>query len=88
MPESEHMNPDQPPLTELFSKPDCQACIATQRKLNEYGIPYIKWDVTVNEHARERVRDLGYSSLPVVLAPDGTSWTGLHLGKIKALRDE
>ncbi len=82
------MTPDMPPLTELFTKPDCVQCDATKKKLNEYRIPYITHDVTKDENARERVLTLGYRSAPVVIAPDGTSWSGLHLGRIKALRDE
>ena len=81
------MNPDQP-ITELFTQPNCQPCKQVERKLNEYSIPYIVHDITRDENARERVLALGYTQTPVVLASDGTSFSGLHLGKLRALRNE
>ena len=87
MPESNPMNPDQP-ITELFTQPGCQPCKAVERKLVQYSIPYIVHDISTDENARERVRALGYTQTPVVLAPDGTSFSGLHLGKIRSLRDD
>ena len=80
------MNPDQP-ITELFTQPGCMPCKAVERKLVQYGIPYVVHDISTDENARERVRALGYTQTPVVLASDGTSFSGLHLGKIKALKD-
>ena len=81
------MTPDQP-ITELFTQPGCMPCKAVERKLNEYGIPYIVHDITRDGNARERVQALGYTQTPVVIAPDGSSFSGLHLGKLRALRDE
>ena len=80
------MNPDQP-ITELFTQPGSMPCKAVERKLVQYSIPYIVHDITRDENARERVQALGYTQTPVVLAPDGTSFHGLHPGKIKALKD-
>ena len=54
----------------------------------QYSIPYIVHDISRDENARERVRALGYTQTPVVLASDGTSFSGLHLGKIRSLRDD
>ena len=81
------MNPDQP-ITELFTQPGCMPCKAVERKLNQYGIPYITHNISTDDNARERVKALGYTQTPVVLASDGTSFSGLHLGKIRALRDD
>ena len=81
------MNPDQP-ITELFTQPGCQPCKAVEQKLAQYSIPYVVHDISRDENARERVLALGYTQTPVVLAPDGRSFSGLHSGKIKALRDE
>ena len=86
--ESSSRGADSPALTELFSQPNCQACKAVERKLAQYGIPYIVHDISTDDNARERVKALGYTQTPVVLASDGTSFSGLHLGKIRALRDD
>ena len=83
----EAMNPDQP-ITELFAQPGCMPCKAVERKLVQYSIPYIIHDISTDENARERVKALGYTQTPVIIAPDGTSFSGLHLGKIRALRDD
>ena len=76
------------PITELFTQPGCMPCKAVERKLVQYGIPYITHDISRDENARERVKALGYTQTPVVIGPDGRSFSGLHLGKIKALRDD
>ncbi len=73
---------------EVVPQPGCQPCKAVERKLNQYGIPYIIHDISTDENARERVKALGYTQTPVVLASDGTSFSGLHLGKIRALKDD
>lgn len=79
---------DAQPLTELFSQPNCQPCKAVERQLIKHNIPYIKHDVTTDENAYQRVIDMGYTSTPVTLAPDGTSFAGVHLGKIRALKGD
>ena len=81
------MNPDQP-ITELFTQPNCQHCKQVGRKLVQYGIPYVVHDISIDENARERVRALGYTQTPIIIAPDGTSFSDLHLGKIRSLRDD
>ena len=81
------MNPDQP-ITELFAQPGCMPCKAVERKLVQYGIPYIIHDISTDENARERVKALGYTQTPVIISPDGSSFSGLHPAKIKALRDD
>ena len=60
------MNPDQP-ITELFTHPNCQPCKAVERKLNQYGIPYVVHDISIDENARERVRALGYTDRKIVV---------------------
>ena len=86
-PKAAPVNPYQP-ITELFTQPGCMPCKAVERKLAQYGIPYIIHDISRDESARERVQALGYTQTPVVIAPDGSSFSGLHLGKIRALRDD
>ena len=61
---------------------------SVERKLVQYGIPYIVHDISIDENARERVLALGYTQTPIIIAPDGTSFSGLHLGKIRSLRDD
>ena len=81
------MNPDQP-ITELFTQPGSMARKAVEQKLAQYGIPYVVHDISTDENARERVLALGYTQTPIIIAPDGSSFSGLHLGKIRSLRDD
>lgn len=79
----EQIHPDAPNVV-LYSKPRCGQCIATAKALTMRGIPFVKIDVTEDDNAAARVRDLGYQSLPVVTAGD-MHWSGFQLTKIDQL---
>lgn len=68
--------------TLVLTKPRCVQCDATFRAMNALGIPYEKEDI---EDTPERATALGYLSVPVVIAPDGSHWGGYQPAKIKAL---
>lgn len=53
----------------LYSKPGCVQCISTERALTANQIDYRKIDVTESAQAEARVRELGYSALPVMDIP-------------------
>lgn len=76
------------PVTELFSKPGCYPCKSVEARLIKYGIPYIKHDITQDADAYDRVRQLGYSGVPVIIQPDGESFHGYQPARIKALLDD
>ncbi|MFE2994148.1 glutaredoxin family protein [Nocardia sp. NPDC059246] len=69
------------PKVVLYSKPGCGQCFATSKALLARGIPFVKRDVSTDENAAERVRNLGYQSLPVIVAGD-MHWSGFQLTKI------
>ncbi|MFE3229314.1 glutaredoxin family protein [Nocardia sp. NPDC059228] len=79
----EQIHPDAPNVT-LYSKPNCGQCVATAKALTARGVPFVKLDVAADENAANRVRDLGYQSLPVIVAGD-MHWSGFQLTKIDQL---
>ncbi|MGW3545871.1 glutaredoxin family protein [Nocardia niigatensis] len=79
----EQIHPDAPSVT-LYSKPNCGQCVATAKALAARGVPFVKIDVTTDENAANRVRSLGYQSLPVLVAGD-MHWSGFQLSKVDQL---
>lgn len=80
---SEPIHPDAPKVI-LYTKPACGRCVATAKAFDNRGIEFVKLDVSEDENAALRVRDLGYLSLPVVVAGD-MHWSGFDLVKIEQL---
>lgn len=72
----------------LYSAPGCAACAGTERFLTYHGIEFEKVDISENDEARQKVKSLGYSSMPVVYYNESTHWSGLKLGEIKKLAVE
>ena len=51
----------------IYTKPNCQPCRMTKRKLDAAGIYYTEVDVTADETALGYIKDtLGYTGAPVV----------------------
>jgi glutaredoxin-like protein NrdH len=63
-----------PPVT-VYTQPGCYQCKATGRYLKDNNIPFRFVDVTEDEGAYNHIKDLGYSSVPVV-ASGFDHWSG------------
>lgn len=80
-------------IVTVYGKPGCGACTATRFALKKAKIPHTYIDVSApgEDLARAQLKEMGYSSVPVVVAVIGPrenqsqSWTGFHPDKIKAL---
>lgn len=68
----------------VYSKPGCQQCVQTAKKLDAMKIPYYYVDVTQDDTARTVVEHLGYRQLPVVLVGD-MHWSGLRPDRLNNL---
>lgn len=68
----------------VYSKPGCVQCQATMRKLDKRGAAYEVRDVTQDERAYQRVRELGYQQVPVVEAGE-QHWSGFRPDRIAGL---
>lgn len=62
----------------IYTKPGCVQCVATKRKATEKNVPHQMVDVTEDDAAMEAVKSLGYLQVPVVVAPDGSHWSGFR----------
>lgn len=60
----------------VYSKPGCQQCNAVERWLKSKKFHYKKIDVTEYPEAEQKVRDLGYQQVPVVIVPFDYETTG------------
>lgn len=74
----------------VFTKPACVQCNATYRKLTQLGIPFESVDVSVDEAALNKIKDLGYLAAPVVLVNEGGEdeqhWSGYRPDLIEPLK--
>ncbi|GAA4671909.1 glutaredoxin-like protein NrdH [Frondihabitans cladoniiphilus] len=68
----------------VYSKPSCVQCTATYRALDNKGIEYEVFDVSVDEKALETVKALGYLQAPVIVT-DEDHWSGFRPDKIAGL---
>lgn len=68
----------------LYSLPACVQCETTKRYLNKNGIEFTEINMSEDQTALEKVRELGYTQAPVVVAGD-TSWSGFRLDSLKKL---
>lgn len=71
------------PIT-VYSKPACVQCTATTRALERQGIDFNVVDISTDAAAYEKVRNLGYMQVPVVIAGD-THWAGFRPDMISTL---
>lgn len=69
----------------VYSKPNCAQCIATQKFLDNKGLEYKKVDVSEDTEAFNKVKNLGYQSLPVVEVSNDLHWSGFRPDKISTI---
>ncbi|MFO8069252.1 MAG: glutaredoxin-like protein NrdH [Alkalibacterium sp.] len=62
----------------VYSKPNCMQCQFTKKYLENKGIPFEVKDIEQNEKAIDEVRQLGFSSLPVVIAEGIEAFNGFR----------
>lgn len=61
---------------EVFCRTGCGKCSAVRRWLAGLGHPVRMHDVTRDPEAAERLAELGFTTLPVLLTPDGRAAAG------------
>lgn len=71
---------------ELYTKNNCPGCAMTKKQLTALGIQYAETNVETDTGALEKVKDLGFNTVPVVLDREtGDIWSGFRPDKIKNL---
>ena len=72
-------------MVTVYSKPSCPQCNMTYRVLDAERIDYEVLDVTQDDEAYQKVKDLGYLQAPVVVT-DKDHWSGFRPDLIKAIK--
>ena len=69
----------------VYTKPNCDQCDATKRRLDKHGLQYRIVDITEDFVTSE----LGYLQAPVVVVDrsdgDREDWSGFRIGRLDAL---
>ena len=68
----------------VYSKPACGQCTATYRALESKGIEYTVIDLSQDDEAMARIKELGYLQAPVVVTKT-EHWGGFRPDKIGEL---
>lgn len=59
----------------IYTSPTCMPCRSTKKWLTKKGIKFNDVDITQSPDAVDKIRELGYSAVPVIVADD-THWQG------------
>ena len=70
----------------VYTLPNCVQCDMTKKTLDKNHITYKTIDLSTDNEALQKIRDLGYQQAPVVIAGE-KHWSGFKLDKIKALHE-
>ena len=71
-------------MTTVYTKPACVQCDMTKRYLDKAGVAYETVDITENPDALDMILNMGFSSAPVVMSPEG-NWAGFQPDKLSQL---
>lgn len=71
-------------MVTVYTLPSCVQCDSTKRLLTKNEIQYQEVDLSLDLDALDMVRELGYSSAPVVVAGDD-HWSGFRPDKLATL---
>ncbi|MFC9761666.1 glutaredoxin family protein [Rhodococcus jostii] len=52
----------------LFSRRNCQPCMAVERRLIKNGTPYVKLDVSEDADAAAKLKQWGFTAVPVLVS--------------------
>lgn len=72
-------------MVTVFTKSNCQPCRLTKMALERKNIPFVEKRVDEDPEALAEIKQLGYLQVPVVVTPDGESWSGLNPDRINSL---
>jgi len=71
----------------VYGTAQCMPCRSTKRHLDKINIEYSFVDVSQDPSGHETITALGYQTVPVVIAPDGTHFQGFQPDRLNALKE-
>lgn len=72
-------------MIKVYSKPNCMQCAFTKKFLTENGLQFEERDVFESEKFKDEVVELGFTSLPVVVADGHEPFSGYRPDKLDEL---
>lgn len=71
-------------MVTVYTLPACVQCDSTKKFLKRNLIEYTEIDMTQDEAALERIREMGFTQAPVVEF-DGETWSGFRFDKLNQI---
>lgn len=65
-------------MVTVLSKNQCIQCDMTKRELKKRGVEFEEKRMDLDDSLLEQAKEMGYLQAPVVIAPDGISWSGFR----------
>lgn len=72
-------------MVTVYSKPNCTQCNFTKRFLTDKQIAFQVKDITESDEALNEVKEMGFQSLPVVVADGKEPFNGFRPDKLQQL---
>jgi len=73
----------------VYTRPGCQPCRASKRKLDSLGVEYTEVDILQDPESRDYILSLGHKAAPVVTVFTGSAglhhWSGYKPERLEAL---
>lgn len=70
----------------IYSRTNCVQCKFTKKEFDKLGLSYEEINVDEDERAFNKLKGMGYSSVPVIMT-DEKVWTGFRPDLIKAYKE-
>ncbi|MBB5167185.1 glutaredoxin domain-containing protein [Mycobacterium sp. AZCC_0083] len=67
----------------VFTKNSCPQCLVTKRHLKDRGVEFETINVDEQTEWRDRLIEMGYMAMPVVLVEDEDVWSGYSSDSIE-----
>ncbi len=71
-------------MVTIYTLPACVQCESTKRYLAKKGVEFQEVSMDQNIEALEKIKEMGYSQAPVVVAGEST-WSGFRLDSLQKL---
>lgn len=71
-------------MVTIYSLPNCVQCESTKKFLRNKSIDYVEIDMSQNEEALQKVRELGFTQAPVVEYGE-EKWSGFRFDRLNTL---
>ena len=65
-------------MVTVLSQNQCIQCDMTKRELKKRGVEFEEKRMDLDDSLLEQAKEMGYLQAPVVIAPDGTHWSGFR----------